>query len=284
MAPLNSKNRQMSLVQRVRKTQTAGFVFVAFTLAVSVSSASADTISGAELQSLSYTTSGAAFNGNSPTSAYVPSGGGYANLYTPDGNISTDLAAVSVNNGFNGISLGTLNTFIAAGAAGQVSFDLLSVPIASGQAPFWQITLADPKNSSMTMTFDTINAAPDKSGGQPIIGANYFNLSGYSSTMATTSTGQGNIPFLWSTIASTVSEDGSLLGTWQVSSVGVEIGGWNTTAPLDVEIDSITLPAGSSGSGGGASSIPDATSTLPLLGIGLGALAALRRSLRRGCF
>jgi hypothetical protein len=47
---------------------------------------------------------------------------------------------------------------------------------------------------------------------------------------------------------------------------------------MDAEIGSFTLPGDNTSS---ATSAPDAASTLPLLGIGLGALVGLRRRLHR---
>jgi hypothetical protein len=250
-------------------------------------SATEITLQGSQLQSSSgvtYSTSGGVSPvGNPqvfvlPTATYQSASGGYADLYTPDGTINgPDVAMVSVKNGFDGVSLGNLNSLLTAGAAGLVSFDLLNMPIYSGQVPFWQVTVIDP-NSGTPMTFYTFNATPDKTNATPayITGANYFNMnqSGVNGNGSTSGNNNalGFNNTAWSTIAGD-SFDGSKIGTWAVASVGVALGGTLTTAQEEAQIGGFTLP--------GLVAAPDATSTLSLLGVCFGAMAGMRRYLHR---
>ena len=247
-------------------------------------SATEITLQGSQLQpssGVTYSTSGGLSPvGNPPvpvlpTATFQSASGGYADLYTPDGTANgLDYAMVSVKNGFDGVSLGNLNSLLTAGAAGLVSFNLLNMPIYSGQVPFWQVTLIDP-NSGTPMTFYTFNATPDKVSAAPapsyILGANYFNMN--QSGGAGDGSTSGNNDALgynntaWQTIAGN-SFDGSKIGTWAVSSVGVGLGGTKEVAAEEAWIGGFTLP----GSG-----VPDATSTLPLLGVCFGAMAGVHR-------
>jgi len=269
--------------QQISNMRTAAFIACATGMMSWSCFASEITLSGTDLNGsgVTYSTVGSGWNGHVNSAAYVSTGPttGYANLLTADGP-NGDYATVTVQNGYEGVSLGTLSSLIAAGAAGDVSFNLIGVPIDSGQVPFWQVTLSDP-NSGKTITLVTINAAPDEVSSPPlgspkyILGPNYFNQG--DSTQANNSPQLGNVAALWSVVAGYL-DDGSQLGTWNVDSVGVEIGGWYTQAPMDAEIGSFTLPGDNTSA---ANSAPDAASTLPLLGIGLGALAGLRRRLHR---
>jgi hypothetical protein len=242
--------------------------------ALSLSASAQVTLSDGQLQGLDYTTSGNAFNGVFPSAQYVPTGPttGYADLTSPDGNNGPTWAMVSVPNGYDGVQLGTLASLDAAGAAGQVGFDLSKLTGLGGNSAFWEITLTDPTTGT-PFTLVSIGADPDKPGGVPFIGENYYNEG--NSMMAYTSPQLGNVQALWSVVEG-YTPDGSGtpdLGTWDVQSVGVEIGIWGSTAAGEAQIDSFTLP--------GTYNAPDAGSTLSLLGICFGALAGLHRRLNR---
>jgi hypothetical protein len=244
-------------------------------------SAQTVTLTGSQLAP----SSGVAYQvpGAGASAGYVSTGGGYANLTSPD-NVSggaaqfNDTAMVVVNNGFDGISLGTLNNLLAQGAAGHVSFYLSSMTQADSEQAYWNVLLVDPNNSANTLL---VNAFSDRtSGGAGILGANPFNqgVAGNSSVDASISLSSGGVlgglftfGSTWSTVAA-VSDDGNTLGKWNVASVSIDVGGWDSSLSENAQISSITLPDG----------VPDANSTLPLLGICFGALAGLRRRLHRG--
>jgi len=254
----------MDLKKTTLVLSVAGFTALSLSVSAQV------TLSGSQLGGLDYTTSGDSFNGVFPSAQYVATPPGYADLTTPDGNNAPSWALVSVPNGYDGVQLGTLSSLDTAGAAGEVGFDLSKMTGVNGNSAFWVVTLLDP-TTHVPVELISIGADPQKPGGVPLIGENYFNQA--DSTMAYTSPELGNVQALWSVVEG-YTEDGTKLGTWDVQSVGVEIGIWNTTAAGEAQIDSFTLP----GDPGG---VPDGASTLSLLGIVFGGLAGLRRRLAR---
>lgn len=242
---------------------------------LSWSASGQETLTGTELQGLTYANPG---GGPGTHSEYVPGTPGYANLYSPDNvvsglpgsaaaaNMFNDTGTLLIPNGYLG-SFGNLNNILAQGAAGNVSFDLASMT-PGNESAYWDVVLVDPNNSAFTIT---INAYSDNK-----LGANPFN-SGESVDASTslTSTGVAGtlFPFgdSWTTVAGLV-EDGNPLGDWNVADLSISVGAWDTGDDQDGHIDAITLPGGP---------IPDAASTLSLLGICFGALAGLRLRMRR---
>src|ERR1700674_4877248 len=79
------------------------------------------------------------------------------------------LRTVVIPNGYLGAALGTtLTDLLALGAAGDVSFDLVSnTNVASGQYAYWNVELTNPSNTSQQIQ---INAFGDNN-----LGPNPFN-------------------------------------------------------------------------------------------------------------
>jgi hypothetical protein len=257
--------------------------------ALSLSASAQVTLSGGQLAPSpggvtynAYNQTAGGYGGNSASAAY-DGGANLSMLNFPGTGGNSYWASVNVPNGYDGVSLGTLDSFMASGS----TFDLKSL---SGSYPnevfgsvmisaYWVVTLNVPGGGTVTYS----------SGADGVLGANTFDQPPYPGwTAATTGasppvptpqdyyTGSGPYGSLganqqlnpndiatWASLAGTE-------GTWTVASVGVEIGNWSEVYPTDAEIDSFTL------------GVPDGGSTLSLLGICFGALAGLRRRLARG--
>ena len=194
-------------------------------------------------------------NGPGSTAANIA---GIITLTNPDNVASfTDTALVLVTNGYLGVSLGTLNTFLAAGAAGDVSFDLLTGTDPKNNLAYWDIDLQNPANLSQTIIWNAF--------GDNHLGANPFNLAGQDSVNVSCSSAGTCVFNTWSNITATY-------GTWDVTGVSIGIGSQNDGAQT-ATIDSITLP--------GTRTVSDPTGTpepvtLSLFGAGLLGAAALR--------
>jgi hypothetical protein len=180
-------------------------------------------------------------------------------ITTPDNSNSfTDTGMVLVNNGYGGVTLGTLNTLIAAGAAGHVSFNLLSATGGNGNFAYWNVELTNP-NDSHTIA---INAF-----GTNALGTNPFNQGNSASASVSQPSAGFNFGSSWATVAATVF-DGLALGSYDVSQVSISVGGQNTNSPQHDVISSITLP--------GTAPVPEPAS-LVILGTSIAGLGFLSR-------
>jgi hypothetical protein len=195
--------------------------------------------------------------------------GDYAYITTPDSETMggsaqfTDTGMVVVDNGYDGVALGTLDSFVAAGANGDVSFNNAAEGGNNGEFAYWAVTLVDPNNSANTFV---VNAYSDN-----MMGANPFNqgVPLNSSVLASTSSPSGQFTFgsPWSTVE-TVTDDGTVIGTWDVSEVAIEVGGWGSDVASSAEITSIKLP--------GTLVVPEPSTWALLIG-GIVVLGAMRR-------
>jgi hypothetical protein len=253
--------------------------------ALSLSASAQVTLTGTELNDLTYNAYNQTPTYNS-TSAYAQFDGGGANLselYYPGSAADQYWATVTVPNGRDGVSLGTLNSFISSGS----TFDLKSLTgmYALGNdfnqiiSPYWVVTLNIPAiDGGGTVsyssaadgvlganTFDQLTSGNPGTGGEPSP-LDYFTGSGPYNSLGSSQQLNANSIATWASLAATE-------GTWSVASVAVELGNWPEQYSLDAEIDSFNLP--------GDPSVPDAASTLSLLGICFGAMAGLRRRLNR---
>jgi len=185
-------------------------------------------------------------------------------LTSPD-NVSgsgqfNDTAEILVTNGYLGASLGTLNSLLAAGAAGQVSFNLSQVDVATSNQSqtyaYWDVFLSNPSNPTQTIEWNAY--------GDNFLGANPFNqgVPGNSSVDASCSSAGTCVFGPWSPSVT------STYGTWNVMSVSIGVGGWNL-GPASQEIDSVTVP-------GISTAVPEPAS-LVLLAAGLAGLGLIRR-------
>jgi hypothetical protein len=225
----------------------AGAAGVVMTGAVSLAQAEV-VLTGSLLADLTYNPSALS---SGATAGYS---GGNAVLTNPDTNGGFfDTSEVLVPNGYDGVSLGTLNTLLSAGTAGNVSFDLLSgTPVNPGNNyAYWDVVLQNPSNSSQTIVWNAygINAT----------GPNPFNQ-GLSTNASCNSSG-GCVFSAWNPNVT------STYGTWNVIDVSIGIGGWanpNGTVAA-ATIDSISLP-------GTLTPLPAA---LPLFAGGLGLMGLL---------
>ena len=248
-------------------------------------SANAVTLSGASLNMLDVTVNPTTSDTTaSLTGGVITIGSGNTVLYNQSNPVPAfqDAGSVSINNGttVNGqtIQLGTLNSFLSAGA----SFHVSSIGGASSDLPYWQILLADPAGGGKTILINDIGTitAP---------GNQAFGLQGASASLMQPSntynnpflnTGNGAFPTsngtdpTWSTVAG-VTLDGSQLGTWSVLSVGIADGGFNGGGSSIAHIDAITLPS--------VAAVPEpSTWAMMMLGFaGLG-LLSYRRTRRSG--
>jgi len=207
--------------------------------------------------------------GSQASVTYVPGSPGYWTLSVLDniggGGISefNDTAMILVNNGYDGASLGTLGSLLAQGAAGNVSFNLLSMT-PGNQSAYWDVLLADPNNLANTILI--ANACSDNQ-----TGANPFNLG--ESVDASVGVLNGStfksLWAPWTTVETQTPVAGDpALANWVVDQLSISVGGWNSGDTQVAEISSVTVP--------GFTSVPDATSTMTLLGICLGGLGVLR--------
>ena len=236
-----------------------GAATVAVTAGFSV--AQAATLTGSELSGLTTQNTGPG------TSSSIS--GGIITLSSPDnvggGGMSqfNDTATVTIPSGYLGTtSLGTLSTLVSMGAAGGVSFNLLTGG-SNGQFAYWNVELTNGANTAI------INAFGDNT-----LGPNPFNQGtlGNSSTNASVGYCDGvNCGFgfgsSWATVDGTVA-DGLALGSWTVTSLTISVGGWDTGNATTDTINSITLP------GVAVTPLPAA---LPLFAGGLGMLGFIGR-------
>ncbi len=202
-------------------------------------------LSGANYTTGSTCTSGCSAVYTSPnavitTSDTVPSSSSGANIFN-------DTATVGVNNAYEGAALGTLNSLLTAGTAGNVSFNLVSATnTASNPANFyayWNVELTNPTNGNTAI----INAYSDNT-----LGTNNFNQGSSTSASAGIIGGTYESFFTsWSTVAA--DSESSLgicagsgcslaLGSWDVSEVTISVGGWSTDESHVDTISSISLP------------------------------------------
>ena len=166
-----------------------------------------------------------------------------------------DAGSVTINNGttVNGqtVQLGTLNSFMSAGA----SFHVSNVGGVSGELPYWQVVLADPSVAGKTILINDIGVIGAATQPFGTVGAsasliqpgnqynNPFGSAGGGAFPSSTGfpTNNGVDP-TWASIAG-VTLDGSTLGTWQVLAVGIADGGFAGGPASIASIDSITLPS-----------------------------------------
>jgi MYXO-CTERM domain-containing protein len=205
------------------------------------------TVSGAGLNGL-------AFSGDPGDAQYVAGTPDVFQLYTPDAGLNGDAPGVKVkaaNVGFS--SLGTLNNFSA-------NYDLFGTPTPDGFEPYFLTYLYAPGGGYIGVISD---GGPDLDGSSGI-----HVIYDFADTPLSSDTYSGDtLSQLDSTTYGTTT-----FGQLPVYETIVEIGDWNISDSIsaNADIESITV-----------ASAPDAASTLPLLAIGFGALAGLRRRLNR---
>ena len=126
-----------------------------------------------------------------------------------------DTAQITVNNGYDGIMLGTVNSFLA----GDASFDLKSATAGGGQYAYWDVLVSNGIHTYQINTY-----------GDNTLGVHPFNSS------------RPNMDFPvgtpWTTLAATY-------GSYNVLAITIDVGGWDTgptRGPQTDVIDSITLP------------------------------------------
>ncbi len=213
-------------------------------MAGSVSIAPADTLTGSALDALTYSAC------SSCSAAYSSSAAGGAGgaVLTSDNQVGgggiaqfQDTATVAVPT-----SLGTLNTALTSGAAGNVTFDLFSATATAGDYAYWNVELTNPVNGVTA----TLNSYGDNN-----LGANPFNTGSSVSTSGGYDSNGNHISGFtaWSTLAGESEQSqgicstagcSELFGDWTVTAMTISVGGWDnsgTTAQTDV-VDSITVP------------------------------------------
>jgi hypothetical protein len=272
---VGAEQKKTSSKDGLMNTKITTIVSIAITVAVLSPRIGAQTVTftsaNDELQGLTPATPGPG-----ATAAFVSGSPGYWQITSPDnvtgGGLGTfnDTAMILVNNGYDGATLGNLSWLLGQGAAGNVSFNLLSMtPGTPNHYAYWDVLLTDPHNPANTML--VVNAYGDNQ-----LGANPFNVgqSTNASVEVFDGTNYSTIWNTWSTVTNQtpVAGDGSL-GTWNVSQLSISVGGWQTGASQTADISSVTVP--------GDARVPDAAWTLPLLGACLGGLAVLRRRCNR---
>jgi hypothetical protein len=171
------------------------------------------TLTGTDLAGATYSTPGAG-----ATAQFESTDGGFAFLTSPD-NVAgpglpktTDTGLVIVNNGYDGVTLGTLSFLVAEGAGGHVSFNNSAEGGNNNNFAYWDVTLTDPSNSAVQVV---INAFSDDT-----LGANPFNqgAAGASSVDVSVSIPDQLVAFgsTWSTVEA-ITDDGTNLGSWDVA-------------------------------------------------------------------
>jgi hypothetical protein len=213
--------------------------------------------------------------GPGASAVYVSGSPGYWSISSPDNvtssglNIFNDTAMILVNNGYDGATLGTLSSLLAQGAAGNVSFNLLSMtPGTPNHYAYWDVTLVDPKNPLNTILI--ANAYGDNN-----LNVNYFNQGSSvdASVEVLDGTTYTGLWEPWTIVTNQNLVGDGLLGTWDVSQLSISVGGWQTGVLQTGEISSVTVP--------GFVPVPDGAWTLPLLAFCFGSVAVLRRRFHR---
>ena len=211
------------------------------------------TLSGSQFSGLTYEA-----NEAGSTSADVA---GIITLTNPDpNNTFDDTALVLVPNGYDGVSLGTLDSLLSQGAAGNVTFNLLTGTDPGNNLAYWDVLLQNPGNPAQTID---VNAFGDNQ-----LNSNPFNLAGQQSVNAScdgNATGGVSTGCFFTTWSPSVT---NFFGTWNVLDVSIGIGGQGDGAQT-ATINSITLP-------GTPSSVPEPV-TISLFGAGLVGAVVMRR-------
>ena len=184
---------------------------------------------------------------------------GQITLTSPDnvgggsGNQFNDTAYIIINNGYDGVTLGNLSSFLASGS----SFNLASMT-SGGLTPatqyaYWNMFLTSGANT-MQINAYSLNTTGNNNIGSTY-GATAYLLNGV----------WGDYFAPWSSVITDV-VGGTALGNWTVSAVSIDVGGWDTGTIQIGVIDSVTLTGGA---------VPDDCSAAILLGIGFAGLALL---------
>jgi hypothetical protein len=179
--------------------------------------------------------SGLSYYGNPAGDAtFVNGTPDYAHLYTDNANVGGDTPKVVVNG-----PLGKLNDFSA-------NYVILSQTGGGpGNSGYWDLILSDPANLANTLELIAFSGLTFDGNTQVHSPSNLFSFGALLSSVYGISNGS------------------TTLGNWIVNSAGVEIGAYQPgVSPMDLKIASITING----------SLPDGTSTLPLLSAGLGGL------------
>jgi hypothetical protein len=203
--------------------------------------------------------------------------GSNAVLTSSDGSSSiNDTATLTIQNGYDGVSLGTLGSLLTAGAANNVTFNLLSATgngspqTNANYLAYWNVELTNTINGTTALinSFSN-NALPPSTNG-----LNEPNATSASSYIIDGS--NGNFFTTWSNVESDSEQSLGICSTagcseslsdWTVSAVTISVGGWDSGQTETDTISSVSLP-------GTATPLP---ATLPLFAGGLGMLGLLRR-------